>query len=499
MFRQLIIFHNKEIIFNCTLAKGLGMEKIKEMKNMLQNYLELPTPGKTFKQPISDHMIYHQGKGSLYFVFVADSVDKLNYLQEIITETIKKFKISFPIPETINESQQEREEFIEFLYEKQQSLLSKIAIMGPKDGGRTTLFHLLKSEKQKSIMNFAVKSPITIDKLSFEVWDFQLDDNFSLLWSKHISGADLIIFIFDASNYNLKVLNNLLNLTKKDGKYSRLLILANKRDLTDNDIIRQIKNQLKIKEIQPFSLDSPNAKETLINHIRNALKFKEQLPENFKDLKKEAKDLEENDNLKRAIQKYKELIKISNEYQNFALLNQFENKLGKLKKRREQQIELEKDLKRKKKFSAPDQKKFSGKIKVKALPSTKGKQKGPQNKKLKPKKPKIKQKLPKSKPKKKGKQDKKKLTKNDIKFNIPTTKKSPQTKKSKAERIESLKSEQNLSVALQKVLKLKDAQLEIDLCQQFIEELQENLDRPLSFEDIKIAADRFIKHEKRNN
>ena len=144
MFHQLIILHKGRIIFNYTLAKGLRMEEIENVREMLENYIEVPTPGKIFKQPISKNMVYHQGKGSLYFLFVADLVDKLNYFQDIIRETITKFKNTFPIPGTIKEAEQEREKFIDFLFEKQKSLLSKIALIGHMGAGRTTLFNILK-------------------------------------------------------------------------------------------------------------------------------------------------------------------------------------------------------------------------------------------------------------------------------------------------------------------------------------------------------------------
>ncbi|MGV9206288.1 MAG: ADP-ribosylation factor-like protein, partial [Promethearchaeia archaeon] len=397
MFRQLIIFHKGDVIFNYTLAKGLGMEELGKVQEMLENYIEVPSPGKTFKQPISDHMIYHQGKGNLYFIFVADLVDKLDYFQESISAIIKKFKTNFPIPETVNESPEERAKFVAYLYETQKSLLSKIAIMGAKGAGRSTLFNLLKSENQSPIMNFALKSSIKIDKLYFELWDFQLDDNFSLLWSKHIGGSDLIIFVFDASNYKLKVLNYFLDLAKKESKYSKLLILANKVDLIDEETLVHIKNELEIEEINPVTLKAPDAEDKIKNYIRDALDFKRKLPDNFQDLRKQAKNLENEENLKSAIQKYEELLQIANNFQNFSYVQKFEDKLEQLKKRRDRQIELQKELKRKKKFSAPDQKKFTGKIKVKSLPGAGKKTKKSQVKKPKSRKGVQKKKSPKPK------------------------------------------------------------------------------------------------------
>ena len=497
MFRQLIILHKGKIIFNYTLAKGLRMEEIENVREMLENYIEVPTPGKIFKQPISKNMVYHQGKGSLYFLFVADLVDKLNYFQDIIRETITKFKNTFPIPGTIKEAEQEREKFIDFLFEKQKSLLSKIALIGPMGAGRTTLFNLLKSKKVSPIMNFAIKSPIKLDKLYFELWDFQLDDNYSLLWTKHIGGADLIIFIFDASNYNLKVLNYFLDLARGEGKYSKLLILANKADLVNDQTFKKIKNELDLNELKRITLKSEEAEQNLREYIQEALKLKKKLPDKFWKLMEEAKDLDSEDNLTGAIQKYKELIRMSNNYQNFAHINKFEDRLQALKKRREQQRELEKELKRKKKFSAPQQKRFGGKVKVKSLPTAKGEnRKAPKVKKLTPQKKRKKERKLESHKKSKASQNGKlKLTPNDIKINVPRTKKPELSKEQMEKKIEKLKEEKDFSLALQKILKIKNADLSLDLCKQFINNLQESLNRPLTFEDLKIAADKFIFHE----
>ena len=451
---------------------------------------------KTFHRPISNFQIFHRGAGNLYFLLVTDLSDSLDYVDKSLKKILEKFKQVFPSPEQIQEMDQEKSEFIEFLKIMQAELHSKITIIGPVKSGKTTFYNLFKSEQERKIMNFAKSTSIQIDNLSFDLWDFQLQDNFSLLWSKFIKGSDLAIMLIDASNYNLKTIENFKNLQKIDGKFSRLLSLATKRDLIEEDELKKIKNQLELPDLNFISLHSQQAKTQILNWMREVMQLKKPLPDNFEILREEAKKLEHSDQFTPAIAKYRELIKICNEFQNFSYIEEFEKIIGVLKNKREEEREKQKEFARKKKFEAPKKIKFKSDIKVKNLPSV---QPLPTSKNGKTTKMKTRGKNP-------SEKSKTTLKPGDVQLDIPNLKeKQVDDKKSKLSPeltgLRKLSDEEIFNESsdfpekIYKLIAKRGGVISRQLSELYVEELINELDRPLKFNDLLIAADKFVQKQ----
>ncbi|MHA1293368.1 MAG: GTPase domain-containing protein [Promethearchaeota archaeon] len=512
MLRQIHIFHKGKKIFTHNYAIGFNNEELNNVIKIIQGFISAPMPGKTIHRPISNFQIFHRGFGLNYFLFVADLVDSIDYIENILKKTITKFKELFSDPLTIQKPTAKKSEFLNYLKEIQKELHSKIAIIGPVKSGKTTLYNLLKySSNEKMMMNFAKSAPFMIDDLFFDIWDFQLKDNFSLLWSKFVGGSDLIILLFDASNYNLKIIDHFVNLHKRDAHLSKLVIIANKRDLVSDEDIKRIINELNISEIKEISLKDPKVKSQLYKIIRNALKLKRPLPPEFSILLKEAERLDNKNQISTAITKYKQLIHMCNEYQDYSFIETFNEKIKILEKRKEIQIQKQKELERKKKFSAPDKIKFTKKISVKSLPSlNSSKIKNTQNDSIKttstPSKIKS---LNQEKKTEIHNIQKRNLKLEDVKIKLSESKKSEKNNL-RGENIIPNNFEPyeknltdlimtnegfNFVETLQRLIKEQGGDLSKNLCNMYISELLETLNRPLTFEDLKIAAKSFIKKE----
>jgi len=519
MLRQIHIFLKAEHLFCKDYAKALSGEELNNVKEIIQEYIDMPLPGKTFNRPVSNFQIFHKGDGELYFLFVADLVDSHDTLDDIIKNTMEKFKELFPDPNKIKESSPSKFEFMRFLDLIQKDLHSKLAIIGPTGSGKTTLYNMLRSGGERSIMNFAKTSIFELDGLNFDLWDFQIKDNFSPLWSKFISGSDLVILLFDLSNYHLKVINHFINLHRLESNFSRLLMIANKRDLVDDEDIRRIKNELDIDDFVELSLNDPEIKQNFEELLKKAVGLKETLPSNFNELIKEADELVAVGNNVQALAKYNELINICNLYQDFMYLPSLQTKTDNLRKVIDEKLKIRKEMDRKKEFAIPTKLKFAKKIMVKPLPSTKPipestvQTKAPDTttkttekmvsfKQLekKPKELKIfKTEEVTPKPKKLT------LTPKDLKIVIPTEKevkikesKLPTDLFPKLDESKVKKDEAKLgdfASELQKMITEKGSTLSLKLCEQLITELQNSLGRALTKEDITLAADFFVKQE----
>ncbi|MFX0043048.1 MAG: ADP-ribosylation factor-like protein [Candidatus Hodarchaeota archaeon] len=517
MLRQIHIFLKAEHLFCKAYAMALSGEELNNVKEIIQEYIDMPMPGKTFNRPVSNFQIFHRGAGELYFLFVTDLVDSPQILDDIIKNTIEKFEELFPDPIKIKESSPSKFEFMRFLDLIQKDLHSKIAIIGPTGSGKTTIYNMLRSGGERSIMNFAKSSIFELDGLTFDLWDFQIKDNFSPLWSKFISGSDLVILLFDLSNYHLKVVNHFLNLHKLESNFSRLLMIANKRELVNDEDIRRIKNELNIDDFIELSLNDPEIKQNIEELVKKSVGLKETLPSNFNKLIREADELVDMGNNVQALAKYNELINICNLYQDFKYLPSLQTKADNLRKIIDEKVKIRKELDRKKEFAIPTKLKFAKKIEVKPLPSTKPTPDSSVPAKTPVTAAKTAEKMVSFKPlEKKPKESKifqteettpkpKKLTltPKDLKIVIPTEKE-VKIKETKLPtdlfpKLNEVKKDEtklgDFASELQKIITEKGSTLSLKLCEQLVAELQNSLGRKLNKKDINLAADFFVKQE----
>ncbi len=484
MLRQIHIFYEKKHIFTMSYAFALGNEDLKKVTEVIQTYLDMPIPGKILHRPVANYQIFHGGIGSSYFLFIADLVDSLNYVTKILKKIMNKFKEVFPNPENFKESSEIKTEFLNFLKNIQHELHSKIAIVGPNNSGKTTLYNMIRSGQERAIMNFARSSFFLIDDLSFDIWDFQLKDNFSLLWNKFFSGSDLIILLFDSSNYNLNVINQFLTLQKTESKFSRLLIVANKRDLVKDEEIEKIKKNLKISNLKELSLIDSDARVNINFFIRETLSLKKVLPQNFEELLKIAENLASQGNSVAALVKYKELLNTCNKYQDYSHVKDIKKKIEEIQLKLEKDKLSRKEIYTKKGFEVPAWIKSSKKIEVKALPTRKSQI---------PSKP---LRIPPKPLEKAVKPQRLILTPKDIKISIKRLEK-PKKKKVIKPLLttENLKEFSDFVNAIQILIEQKGTSLSQNLCREYIIEMQKSLAGPITLEDLKFAAESFIKFE----
>ncbi len=525
MLRQIHIFLESELLFVKNYAKALGNEELKNVKMIIQKYIDMPMPGKTFQRALSTFQIFHRAYENLYFLFITDIVDSLQYIDTIMKKTIEKFKEFFPNPSDVNQSGPTLESFIQYLATLQKELHSKIAIIGPAYSGKTTLYNMIKSGEEKTLMDFAKTSTLEIDGIAFDIWDFQLNDNFSLLWSKFVRGSDLLILFFNLANYNLKMINFFLNLHKNESNYSKLLIIGNKRDLVEDADIKRIKNELSIPEFKEISLNAPDAKSEIKGYISEILGLKEEFPENLEVLVNEADNLVLEGKKIQALAKYKEISVLSESYQNIMFTKNLKQKIDVLNKKIKEDVEKRREFEKTRDFEVVKPLIFTRKVTVKPLPpsesSAEPQDQVPPEEELTP--------APESTPKKLvsfQKLDKEIEIKPSkvIKPQLKVIKKIPPPKELRKEATPMKKTDTTAPKAkmpmelfgahedikkdmekplvidftkeLQNFISEQGSSLSLKLCENLISELQKSLDRSLTIEDIKLAADFFVKQEK---
>ena len=499
ILRQIHIFYSGKNIYNHTYALALGDEELNNVRKVIQSFLDMPMTGKIFHRPVSKNFqIFHKSENKVLFLFITDLIDNLEYISPILDNTIKLFSELFPNPIDISNPDDKKRKFVDFLREQQHHLHSKISIIGPTNSGKTHLFNILKSDQMHQIMNFAKASVITIDNLKFDLWDFELKDNFSLLWSKFIQGSDLVVLVFDLSNYNIRVVNHFLDLQKQETIFSKLLIFGNKRDLINKNDLKIVKNELDISDFEDISLLETGVREQVKLLIARTLNLKKLLPHHFIESFNEAESIESDGNLILAIAKYKELVKISSDYQDFSYISTLKEKIEILQGKIDEQKELRKQAESKRKFEVPGKRQFTRRVQVKPLPSNKSQLTPPS---IEVPKATIKaSRSPVADQKtedlllfsKSDASEAMNIDKEDITLHIDEI--IPEEKRPTLEQSE-IESETNYPEMLQQMIEQSGSTLSLNLCSQLVTELQKTLARPLKVEDIESAANFFVKHD----
>ncbi len=500
MLRQLHIFYKKEIVFTHTYAMAIGDEELSNVKKVLSSYLEMPMPGKTFQHPGSNFQIFHRSSSNFLFLFITDLIDNKDYIENILIRIIDKFRSLFPELESTEKSTLYNDEIIGFLNQLQHNMHSKIAIMGPFNSGKTFLYNMLKDNEEREIADFAKAAIFNINELSFDLWDFQLAENFHGLWGKFIKGSDLILLLFDVSNYNLKVIEHFLQLHKQESNLSKLLIIGNKVDLVNEEEIKLSKNLLNIGEFKKISLKKSDAKQQILELISLSLGLKKSLPDNFNAIIKEAEKYEIDENYVLAISKYKELINICNKYQDFLYISEFKEKLQNLYNKIENFKKSRRKDESKLKFEIPGQIKFHSKISVSPLPAE---SKQDLIKPVPPKKIFIEMPLEGKYEKKKvekltlfTQEDKEVASKKDfLKFEDINLDLTSKTIEETDLQIEKEFTPSDFPQKLQALIENYGSSLSLKLCEHLINELKTTLARPLTTNDLETAAEIFVNQE----
>jgi hypothetical protein len=317
-----------------------------------------------------------------------------------------------------------------------------------------------------------------------------------------------------------------LSLQKRESNYSKLLIIGNKRDLIEDTDIRRIKNELNIDDFKEISLKDLDSKSQIHKYIMEVLGLKQKISEDFEELVKQADNLVLEGKNIQALAKYKELIGISESYQNIIFTKTLNQKIVDLNKKIQEKTKRRRESEKKMDFDISKPLMFSRKLTVKPLPTSDTEiLEHPQDQESleigipsAPSKP-IKelvsfQKLDKEvdmKPLKIPKAPLKIIKKASIPQEIS---KKPQP--SKVTDTQNLKPKMPMELfgehedikkdierplvidftrELQKIIESRGSSLSLNLCKNLITELERSLGRPLKLEDIQLAADFFVKQE----
>ncbi len=166
-------------------------------------------------------------------------------------------------------------------------LSPKISLVGFSGVGKTTITCLIRAQEipvEHVPTITGDVGTIQIGKLTFSLWDFAGQEQFSFLWNKFVKGSDAVLLITDSTLENVDKSRFFLELVKQEAPQAHLAIIGNKQDLPGALPVPEIERLLdKVHTYSMVAVD-PGNREKMINIIADILEISPEISPLLKPL-----------------------------------------------------------------------------------------------------------------------------------------------------------------------------------------------------------------------
>ena len=219
------------------------------------------------------------------------------------------------------------------------NLKPKISLVGFSGVGKTTITKLIKAEEipLEHIPTITGDvATIKIGKLSFYLWDFAGQEQFSFLWNKFIKGSDAVLLITNSTLENIEKCKFFLELIKEEAPYAHSAVIGNKQDLPGAVSVERIEKILGVKTYSMVAIEPGNRKK-MIQIIADILEMSAEISPLLKplierdELMNQAQLALEIGNFPKAAQLFEGIAEKCAEIGDYSLSKEFYDKCEKLK------------------------------------------------------------------------------------------------------------------------------------------------------------------------
>ncbi len=238
MLRQVFVYFQNQRIYFSHFGKALDEESFASVFKKLQQ--ESFTRGRD-PNAIGSYDFYKyrisfiaSAEKEIVFIFVTDLTDSVDNIRTQLQVCRREFLELF---ESVLGAQFDKETFEVFsptIEKIHKELRPKISLVGFSGVGKTTITRLIRAEEipMEHVPTITGEiGTIKIGKLSFALWDFAGQEQFSFLWNKFVKGSDAVLLITDSTLENVEKSRFFSELVKQEAPHAHLAIIGNKQDL----------------------------------------------------------------------------------------------------------------------------------------------------------------------------------------------------------------------------------------------------------------------------
>ncbi len=238
MLRQVFVYFQNQRIYFTHFGKALDEESFSSVFKKLQQ--EAFTRGRD-PNAVGSYDFYKyrisfiaSAEKEIVYIFVTDLTDAVDNIKTQLQICRREFLELF---ESVLGAQFDKETFEVFhptIEKIHKELRPKISLVGFSGVGKTTITKLIRAEEipMEHVPTITGEiGTIKIGKLSFALWDFAGQEQFSFLWNKFVKGSDAVLLITDSSLENVEKSRFFTELVKQEAPHAHLAIIGNKQDL----------------------------------------------------------------------------------------------------------------------------------------------------------------------------------------------------------------------------------------------------------------------------
>ena len=268
MLRKVYILSKEKVVYKRDFGKGLNEQ---EFKAIVPDIIRDAFSKRGKDIGVYDYFKYKLSyiidKGTNYtFLFISGLTDDFDRLQTELIRLKNEFLSIFGevLDEEIDESMFEIiNPIIDNIH---RNLKPKISLIGFSGVGKTTITKLIRAEEipLEHIPTITGDvATIKIGKLSFYLWDFAGQDQFSFLWNKFIKGSDAVLLITNSTLENIEKSKYFLELIKEEAPYAHSAVIGNKQDLPEAVSVERIEKMLGVKTYSMIAIEKGNRKKMI--------------------------------------------------------------------------------------------------------------------------------------------------------------------------------------------------------------------------------------------
>jgi len=281
MLRQVFIILNSSIIYNREFGRTLTQESLERILPHLKNEAFSKSANEVSFFDFYKYKISFLGNTdyNLIMIFISGLGDDFNRIKVELYRLWKEFLTLFS--ESINEGiKTEILDILDpFINSIHSNLRPKISLIGFSGVGKTTISKLFSAKEipLEHIPTINVEvTTIKLGKLSFYLWDFAGQEQYSFLWDQFIKESDVVLLITDSTLENVIKSKYFLELIKDNAPHSYSAIIGNKQDLPNALKTEEIEKIMGIVAYSFVAIDTNN-RDKLIRIIADVLDINTEL------------------------------------------------------------------------------------------------------------------------------------------------------------------------------------------------------------------------------
>ncbi len=276
MLRQIYILKDGNIIYEKDFGKVLSSENFQSIYQEIEAEISRGLLNDFGSSNFFKHRIIYTVDRALklIFIFIIGFNDDMETVKLELNKLKNDFLDSFgDILDNLDPSLFEI--FNPLIESIHKNIKTKISLVGFSGVGKTTITKLIRAEEVPAthIPTITGKvSTIKIGKLTFHLWDFAGQEQFSYLWSDFILGSDAVLLITNSTLENVEKSKYFVELIKEQTPNAHSAAIANKQDLDGALSVEKIEEILGIKTYSMVAIE-PNNRDKMVQIVADILEM----------------------------------------------------------------------------------------------------------------------------------------------------------------------------------------------------------------------------------